>query len=246
MKLNAEYAFIRHGEHPTKSNQGIECIGGLTQRGIDEACQIGRSLNFISTNPARALTVTNRRSVTTAALALTPSLGYAEVGSVVDMYIGSGRIAVDGYLDYKRAPADFVEELNDAFFSSRGLEFLILSSRESKWCDNPSISTYDDMARTMARRLNLIHEAYEPQIICAREFFYPSLRAKLIERQLGSIARDDYVEWYGEEVEWSSDARTQIQIVQIAEAGGENRVLIKDRYGTSEYSMSILRGIANN
>lgn len=240
MKLNAEYAFIRHGEHPTKSNQGVEYTGGLTQLGIEEARQIGRNLNFIATSPARALTIANRRSITTGALALTSNLDYAEVEPVTKKYMESGRIAIDSRLDYKRAPHNFVEELNDAFLASRGLEFLVLSSREDRWRDSAPISTYDDMAHVVARRLSLITETYEPQIVCAREFFYPSLRAKLIEQENGTAARDDYVEWYGEEMEWNSDARTQIQTVQIAEASGQNKLLIKDAYGTSEYPISIL------
>lgn len=241
MTPSAKYIFIRHGEHPTRSNEGVQYLGGLTERGVDEARQIGERLNFDPTCPIRGFTVENERSITTVALALRPNIDNEAVERLARQYVKSGRIALDSRIDYKRAPDDFIKSLNDAFLAREGLKFLVRSTRDDKWSDGRSISTYGDMARTLARRISVASEGHESQLICAREFFYPSLRARLIEQEHGITARDDYVEWYGEKVEWKNEARTQIQTVQVSELNNNGSLLIEDAYGTSEYPTAILR-----
>ncbi|MCZ6925760.1 MAG: hypothetical protein O7D30_11090 [Rickettsia endosymbiont of Ixodes persulcatus] len=73
-------------------------------------------------------------------------------------------------------------------------------------------------------------------LVCAREFFYPSLRAKLTDLKLGEKERNHYVDYYCSEVEWNQDVRTQAQAV--AEKGGFYE--LTDEYGQLEFSASDL------
>lgn len=97
------------------------------------------------------------------------------------------------------------------------------------------VSTYSDMAANMA---DIITE-YTNSLLCAREFFYPSFRAKMTHSKLDERSSMWYVDYYCLEVEWNPDARTQTQIV---ERKGLNYRL-SDEYGYLEFNENDIAAI---
>lgn len=227
--------FIRHAEHPTVSNGCGDYVHGLTMAGFNEGREIGESIATRIEGEARGLTYPARRAMATMALALSPSICRGEVDARIESYEQSGTIQTRSELDYTRPPEDFLEELNKNFFSGHALRFLFESGNDSQLSRRTDISTAAHMALTLGDVVCEPTNAGETRIVCAREFFYPSFRANLILQKKGIKEAYRYIDWYERNVELHSDARRDVNIVDVRECREGRRINVKDNYSENEY-----------
>lgn len=217
----SELVFMRHGKH-IPDGYDNELFSGLTRSGCDEMRSIG--FRLLKHGIEKACTVNNDRSLGSVALVLDPEISNDTLAEEIDYFVRSGKIKVDTrlqYLDYDNPV--FQENLEEAFLAGECLRFFVKASDRFS-----GVSTYSDMAANMA---DIITE-YTNSLLCAREFFYPSFRAKMTHLKLGERSSMQYVDYYCSEVEWNPDARAQAQIV---ERKGLNYRL-SDEYGYLEFN----------
>jgi len=233
--------FIRHGDHKAVDGESLYC--GLNECGCNEARLLQNRLNLTG-NKIIAYSVDNLRSIGAITLALNPEIDNAEVEGVAKTLVANGIICTDNRLDYARQErSDYREDLDIAFFTSKALRFFV--NRSDRF-QTDGFSTYSTMASEVARRIVNSRDG-DDTIVLAREFFYPSFRAKLIEAKDGVGKRDYYADWYGEHVEWNPDARKQVNKV----IGCPNRrgFILRDEYGEIEFSSrdlsKIMKGMNN-
>ena len=216
----SELIFMRHGNHIPDSNDN-ELFSGLTSSGCDEMRLIGSRL---VQQEMKAYTVNNDRSLGSVALALDPEITNGALAEEVSSLVGCGKIKVDNRLQYlEHENPVFQEGLEEAFFAGECLKFFVKESDRFL-----GVSTYSCMASNIA---DIITE-YTDSLLCAREFFYPSFRAKMTHLKLGEKLSMHYVDYYCSEVELNPDARIQTQTVEIR---GSNYRLT-DEYGHLDFN----------
>lgn len=222
--------FMRHGERSIGEDNG-ETFSGLTNRGCDEMRLLNEAI--APHNVMRAFSVGNERSLGSVALALMPHITNLEITPTATRLMQQQILAIDNDLQYQtHNDSDFQSELDAAFFAHKCLRFHVDQSDSFLKYSSEPPSTYSTMASVAANQI--LH--HPNSLVCAREFFYPSLRAKLTDLKLGEKERNHYVDYYCSEVEWNQDARTQAQAV--AEKGGFYE--LTDEYGQLEFSASDL------
>lgn len=229
--------FMRHGEQiPRGANGDVLC--GLTLNGRNEMRKVGESIQSYDTE--RAYSVGNVRSLESITLAMMPQLGDEKLKHSMSELQGSGRLITDSELQYiATTNNEFLAGVDDAFIAGECLRFHVGESdtyRETSSDIAPS--TYSSMAAVVADKI-LAYE--QTSLVCAREFFYPSLRSKLTMMKLGKRALEYYVDYYCSDVEWNPEARQQIQV--IARRGDYYR--LQDNFGGIEFLMFVLDELAD-
>ncbi len=222
--------FMRHGEH-IGDGASCELYSGLTATGCDEMRFLSGVVKGHSVK--RAYSVGNERSMGSSALALMPDTSNLSIKEAVYKLSREDLLRADEDLSYKEHnDPEFQLELDSAFFSGNCLRFYVeRSDRYIGRNDNGTpVSTYSGLAAITADKIT----SYNDSLVCAREFFYPSLRAKLTDIRLGKRQLDRYVDYYCSEVEWNPDARVQVQ--SIERKGLYYR--LNDDYGQLEFSIS--------
>ena len=225
---------------------------GLTERGRSEARAIGSKLE-IDITETKAFSVDNIRSLATVALALNPNIQDEEITDNVLQLKKSQRLFITPKLSYMAIKdKGFEERLSSSFYRSKALRFLIDNSDTHVLMDGEKMSSYSFLANEAARTLRYFHHKYtlndkmSPQdqkdlyrIFCGREFVYASFRAKLLESIRGVEARDDYVTWYGDNIEWSSEAREDVATVKITKSiNNDIEFSLKDSYGEMQFGIT--------
>lgn len=227
--------FIRHGDHKRIGKELLFC--GLTKRGCDEARELHTGLSLDAAKTI-AYSVNNLRSIGTIALALCPELSNDRVETAAQALIQNCTLRVDDGLDYMREEREeYYTKLEAAFFASDALSFFVHKSDDFS---NNRLSTYSTMASEVAKRI-ITKCTSGNTVILAREFFYPSFRAKLIEIKDGRERRDHYASWYGDNMEWNPETRRKVSGVIHLES--ENGFVLCDSYGMVEFSNEDLRKI---
>lgn len=220
--------FIRHGDHKRINKELLFC--GLTTRGCDEARKLHTELG-LDTAKTVAYSVNNLRSIGTVALALYPELSNDRVENAAQTLIQNGTLRIDNGLDYVREEREeYYTKLEAAFFASNALSFFV---HESDDFSNNRLSTYSTMASEIAKRIMTKYTS-DNIVVLAREFFYPSFRAKLIEIRDGRRRRDYYASWYGDNMEWNPESRRKVNGVIHAES--KKSFVLCDSYGIVEFS----------
>ena len=171
--------------------------------------------------------------------------------------MSEGKIRPSSELGYKRIhdPA-FSSKLGRAFKDGNNLAFLVEHSDSYRLSTGDKISSYTAMAYEVARivekytricqswshRTSKRHEHLALQrVFCAREFIYPCFRAKIFELMSGLDARDSYVRWYCENMEWNSEARTGVSSIYIENTpNSQYKITISDEYGSLVIDPSII------
>jgi hypothetical protein len=229
--------FMRHGEHISRNgDDGMLC--GLTRGGRDEMRSVGKIIE--TENIVRAYSVENLRSLGSLALAIIPELEDAILENTIFELRSVGRLTIDSDLQYANTVnEEFLQSLNDAFYAGRCLRFHVDESDNYSQKSSDLLSTYSRMASIAA---NKILTSQQTSLVCAREFFYPSLRSKLTMMKLGEKAFNHYVDYYCSEVELNPVARRQIQVV--TRMGSDYKLY--DSYGELEFTdedlLSIKKG----
>lgn len=212
----SELIFMRHGEHaPNDGNSDL--FSDLTSVGCDEMRLVGRTLGKRNIN--KAYTVNNDRSLGSVTLVLNPMIPNDAIAEESGCLVAEGRVGIDDRFQYlKHVNHEFQESLDEAFFAGNCLRFFVKGSDRFS-----GVSTYSTMAATVADTIT----EYANSLLCLREFFYPSFRAKMTHLKLGEKMLMHYVDYYCSEVEWNPNARTQTQLVE--RSGSTYR--LTDRYG---------------
>ena len=232
--------FIRHGDH--NPIDGEVLYGGLSNLGRQEARSIAYKLD-LRNDKATVYTVDNARSMGTVAIALDPKIKDSAIDKTVKSLLSNHTITVDGQLNYNSQEADeYITDLNEAFFAARALRFF--AEKSDEYHDDKH-STYSSMATTIAKYVESSVDPSRNVLILAREFFYPSFRAKLIELKHGIKKRDYYADWYGDNIEWNPEARTDVSRVSLNLSS--HRYVLSDKYGEEEFNSdnleTIIRGV---
>lgn len=226
--------FMRHGKH-TVDDCDPHLASGLTVAGYQEMITVGEQLRSYPGNLS-ARTVGNERSLASVVLALNPDTPSSMIGSRIISEREGGRVVIDDRLQYKsHNNLSFQEAVDEAFFAGSCLRFFVRES-DGFMKKGASVSTYSVMAGALAE---VITDQIEDALLCAREFFYPSLRSKLTSLRLGTNALAGYVDYYCAEVERAASARMQTQWIESE--GGAYRLI--DDYGELEFDHNDLMAI---
>lgn len=230
-----EFYFMRHGHHiPT---QDEPTFAGLTSRGCDEA----RSLagHFSGLKNVAAYSVDNEYSMASVALALLPETSNESADTIVDSLRKSNVLHPDEDLSYYRlgyADQEFSQAMNQAFRDGTLLRFFVEES-DDYLQQNPNLSTYSTMTAVIKKKLSRTRR--QAEIYCAKEFFVPVFRARMIERKLGATAVTHYVDYYCSELEWNPKARQMVTRIRH----DNDEFILEDSYGVLEFSKRDLLNI---
>ena len=248
MSRETQLFFIRHGQHESSSVETPHA-SGLTELGREEARTVGQKL-AVDPETLLAFSVNNARSLATVAFALYPETNDSDIRQRIDELRAEKRLMVRDSLGYAPiADPEFEERLGNAFYQSKNLDFLVKYTDDYRLTTGDEISSYSSIAYDIA---TLVKEHHDDNLLglgqgeqdgvhelyCAREFNYACFRAKLEESINGLDGRDQYVRWYGENIEWSPEARQDIAPIKITTAhDGNSRVRLNDRYGELEFDI---------
>lgn len=216
--------FIRHGEH-----QEGELFNGLSSIGCAEmrVLEIDRSKELLGVAPNMP------RFIGSTALALDPSIEDAKLEYVSEQMILEGRIRINDQLDYKDPSLneDFMNAMFEAYEEGRNLRFFVEESEKYMG----DISKYSSMARAIG--LSILANFSENQLICAREFFVPSFRAKISDIASGVDVMNDYVEWYESCRELNPNARKDLVVI----LHDDDEYYLKDDFGEIYFNEDHIR-----
>ncbi len=257
MSRETQLFFIRHGQHASSSVEAPH-PSGLTELGREEARTVGQKLT-VDPELLLAFSVNNARSLATVAFALHPETDDSDIRQRINELRAEKRLMVRDSLAYAPiADPDFEERLGNAFYQRRNLEFLVEHTDNYRLTTGDAISSYSSISYDIATLVkkhhdnNLLDLERDKQdevneLYCAREFNHACFRAKLEEGINGIDGRDHYVRWYGENIEWSSEARQDIAPIKImANNDGKGRVHLNDRYGELEFDIEEIEKIIQN
>ncbi len=251
--------FIRHGQQE-RADSTDPHPSGLTERGRREARSIGAKLD-IELSETKALSVDNNRSLATVALALYPEIQDDEITNKVLRLKESQQLLTTPKLSYMPVEdKGFEEQLANSFYQGRALRFLVDKSDEHVLAENTKMSTYSILANEAARTLKYFYQKYTLsdklyppdekdlfRIFCGREFVYASFRAKLLENTQGIEARDAYVSWYSDTIEWSHEAREDVASTKIVRSINDNiEFSLKDSYGEMQFGIDDVEKIIHD
>ncbi len=232
-------------------------VSGLTERGRREARAVGAKLD-VDLDETKALSVNNIRSLATVALALYPEINDDEIPKKILQLKNSRQLLTTPKLSYLPVEdKNFEEQLATFFHQGRALRFLVDNSDEHILTKGTAMSSYSTLANEAASTLMYYYQKYklgeksqQPddkdlyRIFCGREFVYGCFRAKLIENMQGVGARDDYVDWYGDTIEWSHEAREDIALTRITRSANDDiKFNLKDNYGEMQFGINDVENI---
>jgi len=245
----SEIFFIRHAEHTPKGDSNPI---GLTEQGIEEARIIGNKLSIAG--DIDSICPDLPRFMSTATIALDHNVPSTEINKLKTSFIENKKIKINNNLEYKKVDdtPEFSRLMNNAYSNKQNLRFLYNHSSNFNNVKNP-ISTSDDMFKEISNIIgSTIHNSDTGnKLVCAREFFFPSFRAHMLEITKGQKNVSDYIDWYSEEIERNDFARTMIAKIAISRASGSiHTIKIADNYGEHEIGLRIhnpvdLRNIFN-
>jgi|688.fasta_scaffold00232_40 hypothetical protein len=251
--------FIRHGKHNTSKDDPLPEICGLLNEGVVEARSVGERLE-LDPDYTVVFTIENDRSLATSFLVLYPDKDLEEHN--IGQCLANGKIKTSPQLGYKPVnDPTFSSMVGRAFKQGTNLAFLVGQSDSYRLSTGNEVSSYTAIAYEVAlivdkyikicqswpSRASKRNEHLALQrVFCAREFVYPCFRAKLLEQVEGIDARDAYVRWYGESMEWNSAARTDVSTIcieHIYASESFDRITISDEYGTLVIDPSYINNI---
>lgn len=249
--------FIRHGQQEPAGSENPH-FSGLTELGRAEARSVGGKLDLKHAE-TKVLSVDNARSLATVALALYPKINDEEINDKILQLKESRQLITTSKLSYLPVEdKEFEKQLANSFSQSTALRFLVDHSDAHRLTDNARMSSYSTLAYEAANAIEYFYKKAQKDVLveletsendlyrvfCGREFVYACFRAKLLENTHGVGARDEYVDWYGEFVEWSHEAREDIAITTIQDTeDDDSKFLLRDSYGQVVFGVSEIKTI---
>lgn len=259
MSPETHLIFIRHGQQ-VRADSADPHPSGLTDRGRAEARTIGAKLD-VELGETKVLSVDNTRSLATVALALYPAIDDNEILDKIRELKDSRRLLTTPKLSYMQVEdKEFEAQLASSFYESKALRFLIDNSDEHVLNSGTEMSSYSILANEAASTLmyhyqklalmednQLVDDRNTYRIFCGREFVYACFRAKLLENMHGIEARDNYVNWYGDSIEWSHEAREDVASAKIIKSENNNVTFnLTDKYGEVQFGVEDVEKIIND
>lgn len=242
-----EINVVRHAE--SKSD---DLTIGLSDIGMQEARDLGLKYDLNGNYPKTMISPFHPRFTSTLALMTRPELKTRQISRYITESIIIGRFVINNDLDYRSPEAnpEFQYLMDKAYKDKENLRFLFTEAEKFN-TEKIEISSAQSMHNVMAKTIqDQVHE-YDNQvstsainIICAREFFFPSFKLEMINRVDGSSAANNYIEWYSENMERTEFAHLKIGKIAIIGCELSREVTISDDFG--ELSFGIKNAYSSN
>ena len=243
-----EINVVRHAETQTDDPTGLSNVGK------QEARELGLKYGFNESCPKSMVSPSHPRFTSTVALITRPALESVQISDYISESIISGHLSINNGLDYR--PTDispeFQDLMNKAYKEKNNLRFLFYEAKKFNK-GNVEISSAQSMHNIIAKTIQEQVVEYDnnssdlaKNIICAREFFFPSFKLVMLDRIEGHLAADNYIEWYSEYMERNESAHLNIGKIAVIGSKLSREIIISDEFSELNFGINNALGLEVN